>query len=52
MNRTLSLNREALAELTTDELLGIAGAQDIGPTRAWSCPLIECVNSRYIPCTV
>jgi hypothetical protein len=39
MKRTLSLRREALTELRSDELAGVAGAQDpsIG-----SCPVKNC----------
>lgn len=51
MKRTLSLSREALAELTADDLGAVVGGQ--GPTGGGdTCPLIECLNSRRIPCTV
>ena len=41
MKRNLRLRREALTELTTTELTGVAGAADpsIG-----SCPVKACVN--------
>jgi len=53
MKRTLSLSREALAELTADDLGAVVGGQEIGPTGGGdTCPLIECLNSRRIPCTV
>jgi hypothetical protein len=47
MKRTLNLRREALAELTTDELTAVVGgAQTVqGPT----CPLLNCVVPSYKP---
>ena len=49
--RTLSLKSEALAELSVGELGVVAGAAQ-GPSLWNTCPLLECINSRYIPCTV
>ena len=49
--RTLTLKSETVRELSFDELGIVAGAQQ-GPSGGWTCPLLECVNSRYIPCTV
>lgn len=52
MKRTLTLKTELLTELTADELGSVLGG-DIGQlTIGNTCPLIDCVNSRYIPCTV
>lgn len=38
--RTLSLKREPLADLTTDELGAVAGAGLSGAT----CPVLDCLN--------
>lgn len=51
MKRTLTLRTESLSELSFDELGLVAGAQP-GPTVVPTCPLIECLNSYFIPCTV
>jgi hypothetical protein len=49
--RTLSLKRESILDLTIDELGVVVGGQD-ARTLANTCPILECVNSRYVPCTV
>ena len=43
MKRTLSLKREALAELTTDELAGMAGAIPPPTPVVFTLPLDHCV---------
>ncbi len=45
MKRKLSLRRETLTELTSDELRNLVGGADLlsGPT----CPVKDCLNSRY-----
>jgi hypothetical protein len=48
VKRTLRLSRETLRELTPEQLGEVVGAGPSNPT----CPLLECVNSHYIPCTV
>lgn len=45
MTRKLSLKREALQELTTAELAGVAGAEP-GPSKDWSCG--SCMT--YVSC--
>lgn len=52
MTRTLTLRSEPLAELTADELGLVVGGDHDTRVSGNTCPLIECVNSRYIPCTV
>ena len=44
MRRTLSLAREALAELTADDLAGVVGAQ--GDTPVQSVPVSGCIQTR------
>lgn len=50
MKRTLTLKTESLTELSFDELGLVLGGQD-APSKN-TCPLLECINSVYIPCTV
>jgi len=51
MKRTLNLKRESLRDLTIDELGIVVGGHD-ARTLENTCPILECVNSRYVPCTV
>lgn len=44
MKRTLSLKREALTELTSEDLLIVAGAVPAPPTS----PVDYCVNSQLV----
>lgn len=54
--RNLSLKRETFTELSADDLAVVLGGQDYAPSLANTCPLvdclIDCLNSRRIPCTV
>ncbi|HEX8003093.1 MAG TPA: hypothetical protein VF519_10410 [Mycobacteriales bacterium] len=49
MKRTLSLRREELAELTAEQLVGVAGGAITA--QGASCPLLYCLFSRqcYTP---
>jgi hypothetical protein len=51
VKRSLTLTREHLAELSDEDLGAVAGANDTRISGA-TCPVLECVNSRYVPCTV
>lgn len=44
MKRTLSLKSESLAELTADDLAGVAGAADAIIKSGQSCPVTDCVT--------
>ncbi|HVF03356.1 MAG TPA: hypothetical protein VNA20_00810 [Frankiaceae bacterium] len=48
--RTLSLKRESLTELTTDDLTGVVGAA--AGTEILSCPIFDCLDvlTRDIRC--
>lgn len=51
MTRRLNLRREALAELTTDELSGIAGAAVPPPTPVVNTlPINDCIAIATIHC--
>lgn len=50
MKRTLVLKREHLADLTADELSGVAGAALNLPSGV-TCPLDDClIASQLFPC--
>ena len=46
MNRTLTLRREALADLTTAELGGVVGGRYTSPD-GFTCVVRECAESRF-----
>ena len=45
MKRTLRLRREALAELASEELSGLVGAQQLTPV-VFTFPLDQCAGTR------
>lgn len=51
MKRTLSLKREALAELSEDDLVDVAGAaaNQYSGTNGISCPIRACANFTLPP---
>ena len=49
MKRTLRLRSESLTELTTDELGGVAGAQELS---LLSCPALRCLLDTLVTCVV
>jgi hypothetical protein len=44
MKRTLSLRRETLADLTAEELTGVAGGVGQATLKAGTCPLVQCYS--------
>lgn len=51
MKRSLTLNREALAELSADELVDVGGGQAEYSGNALTCPLVGCVLGFTMPPT-
>ena len=45
MKRRLTLKKETLTALTTDELRGVVGAQD--DLSGTTCPVRDCLKSNY-----
>lgn len=41
MKRTLTLRREALAEIATDDLASVVGGQELS---GLTCPLTDCIG--------
>jgi hypothetical protein len=46
VQRTLSLRREALAELGTDELTAVVGGQQVTASPNNTCPVKYCVSGQ------
>jgi hypothetical protein len=46
MKRTLTLRSETLAELTADELAGVAGA--VQQLSGITCPAVDCVSRQTL----
>lgn len=49
MTRTLALSREALAELTTDEMTAVVGARLDIDLSGFTCPLRDCLQYTMPP---
>lgn len=49
MKRSLTLNREALAELSADELGDVAGARAEYSGQGLTCPLVGCALGFTFP---